>query len=76
MEVWLTWSGGSDRAVTGLKPGYGPGYADFDVNEGIAYAISLGEFRMPVVTGLQLEDCLPGEPEDPFTGSWRILLAP
>jgi len=76
MEVWLTWSAGSDRAVTGLKPDYGPGYADFEVDGGTAYAISLGEFRMPLVTGLRLKECLPGEPEEPFTGSWRILLAP
>jgi hypothetical protein len=76
VEVWLTWPDGADRAVTGLKPDQGPGYADFTVDQGIPYAISVGELVMPLVTGLRLESCPVEEDEEPFTGSWRIVLAP
>jgi hypothetical protein len=75
VEVWLTWSDGADRAVTGLKPDEGPGYADFKAVPNITYAISVGELGLPLVTGLQLETCSV-EGEEPFTGSWRIVLAP
>jgi hypothetical protein len=76
IAVWLIWPDGADRAVTGLKPDQGPGYADFDADEGVSYDISLGEFAMPLVTRLRLEGCPVGEDEEPFTGSWRIVLAP
>lgn len=77
IEVWLTWAEGVDRAVTGLKPDEGLGYADFYVDPDTVYSISVGDLGMPLVSGLQLEDC----PVDPaegegFLGSWRILLAP
>lgn len=77
VEVWLTWAQGADRAVTGLKPDEGLGYADFNVEPNTAYAISVGELGMPLISGLQLEDC-PDEGEDgePIAGSWRIVLAP
>jgi hypothetical protein len=76
VEVWLTWSDGADRAVTGLKPGREPGYADFDVGPDIAYTVSVGELGMPLVTGLRLEPCPVEEGEEPFAGSWRLVLAP
>jgi hypothetical protein len=75
VAVWLTWPDGADRAVTGLKPGQGPGYADFSAEEGTSYAISVGELAMPLVTGLRLESCSV-EDEDPLIGSWRIVLTP
>lgn len=74
--VWLVWSDGTDRAVTGLKPAQGPGYADFNAAPGVNYTLTVDELRMPLVTGLQLESC-PAEPGDPsYLGSWRIVLAP
>jgi hypothetical protein len=76
ISVWLTWPNGTDRAVTGLKLDHGPGYVDFDAEEGIPYAISLGEFVMPLVTGVRLPRCPGDEDEEPFTGSWRLVLAP
>jgi hypothetical protein len=76
VAVWLTWPDGADRAVTGLKPEKGTGYADFNADEGVTYAISVGELAMPLVTGLRLESCPVEDDEEAFLGSWRILLAP
>ncbi|MFO7741227.1 MAG: hypothetical protein R6X31_02835 [Anaerolineae bacterium] len=76
VDVWLTWSDGADRAVTGLKPGRGPGTADFNAAPDVGYTVSAGELGMPLVTGLELEDCPVEEGEEPFLGSWRLVLAP
>jgi hypothetical protein len=77
LEVWLTWAQGADRAVTGLKPDEGPGYVDFNAEVNTTYAISVGQLGMPVVSGLQLENCPRREGDwEPFAGSWRLLLAP
>lgn len=76
VEIWLMWPGGADRAVTGLKPQHGPGYADFDVETGVRYSLGVGELGMGLVTGLQLEPCPVAEGAEPLMGSWRILLEP
>jgi hypothetical protein len=75
VTVWLIWPGGADRAVTGLKPRDGVGYADFDAELGVSYALSIGELGMPLVTDLRIESC-PAEKkeEEPQLGSWRIVL--
>jgi hypothetical protein len=74
VEVWLMWDGGSDRAVTGLKPEQGMGYADFDAEQGVDYSIGIGELGAPLVTGLQLESCPEEKGKEPLVGSWRIVL--
>jgi len=76
VEVWLTWPGGADRAVTGLKPRHGAGYADFDAEPGVRYALGVGELGMPLVTDLRLESCPGEEGEEALMGSWRIVLEP
>ncbi len=38
-EVWLLWDDGADRAVTGLRPDRGLGYADFTVEAGRLYKL-------------------------------------
>ena len=75
--MWLTWNEGADRAVTGLKPDQGLGYADFNAQPDTVYDISVGDVGMPVVTGLELEACPPGEGDtESILGSWRVVLAP
>ncbi len=82
VEVWLTWAGGADRAVTGLKPRNGAGFADFNVEEGESYAISIGELGVPLVSNLRVEPCSLDELGDndsddeggALMGSWRIVL--
>jgi hypothetical protein len=76
VEVWLMWPGGADRAVTGLKPQRGAGYADFDAEPGASYEIGVGELGMPLVTDLQVGPCVQEEVEEPLMGSWRIVLGP
>lgn len=76
VEVWLIWSDGADRAVTGLKPAHGAGYADFNAVPDVTYALSVDGLRIPAVTGLRLEDCPGEEAEESFLGSWRIVVGP
>jgi hypothetical protein len=74
VELWLMWDGGTDRAVTGLKPEQGMGYADFDAEQGVDYSIGIGELGAPLVTGLRLEPCPEEKGKEPLVGSWRIVL--
>lgn len=74
--IWLMWPGGADRAVTGLKPEKGAGYADFDVEPGVSYDLGTSELGVPLVSGLLLGSCPVQEGEQPVTGSWRIVLEP
>ncbi len=76
--VWLMWPGGADRAVTGLKPQHGAGYADFYVEPGVSgsvnYALGIGELGLPLVTDLRIESCPARKGKEPLLGSWRIVL--
>ena len=76
IELWLMWPGGADRAVTGLKPQQGVGYADFYGEPGVSYSLGISELGMPLVADLQIENCPTAEGEGPILGSWRIELAP
>lgn len=76
VEVWLVWTAGADRAVTGLKPSNGAGYADFDAEPGVRYALSVGELGRPLVTGLQMEPCPTQGSGEPALGSWRLVVEP
>jgi len=76
VEVWLVWTGGADRAVTGLKPRDGAGYADFNAEPGVRYALSVGELGRPLVAGLQIEACPAQGSEAPAPGSWRLVVEP
>lgn len=76
VEIWLMWPAGADRAVTGLKPWMGRGYADFDLQPGVEYMLSVSELGAPLVSGLRADPCQSQEGEGPALMSWRILLAP
>lgn len=67
--LWLLWADGADRAVTGLRPWIGPGYADFDLQPGIFYALSVEEPNAPVTSGLSLPLCPDGKP-----GAWEMVI--
>lgn len=68
--LWLTWPGGADRAVTGLRPNIDPGYADFSLLPEVPYALSIGEPNAPVLSGLFLQAC----PEESQLGSWEVVV--
>jgi hypothetical protein len=76
VEIWLMWTGGADRAVTGLKPQKGGGYADFLAEPDVRYALGAGELGMPLATDLRIEPCPAREGEEPVMGSWRVVLEP
>ncbi|MEA3340287.1 MAG: hypothetical protein U9R15_10005 [Chloroflexota bacterium] len=75
VDIWLMWPGGADRAVTGLKPQHGAGYADFEAEPDVRYSLGVGELGMALVSNLRLEPC-PVDEENEEIGSWRILLEP
>ena len=60
-ELWLTWDGGADRAITGFKPEHGLGYADFTVQPGRSYNLYLDSPTGLPLFGFQIEPCLPSE---------------
>jgi hypothetical protein len=68
--LWLTWPGGADRAVTGLRPWIDPGYADFQLEPEVPYALSIDEPNAPVLSGLTAPAC----PAASQPGSWRIVV--
>jgi hypothetical protein len=70
-EVWITWDGGSDRFVTGLKPEIDPGYGDFDMQPDQAYNVGVDKPTSVIVSGLRADVC-----ETDGRTSWRLVLAP
>lgn len=67
--LWLLQADGADRAVTGLRPWIGPGYADFNLQPGVFYALSVEEPNAPVISGLALPLCPDGK-----QGSWELVI--
>ena len=72
--LWLTWPGGADRAVTGLRPQIDPGYADFTLLPDVPYALSIGEPNAPVLSGLTVQLCPTMGGGEPQPGSWRVVV--
>jgi hypothetical protein len=62
VRITVTWEGGEDNFYTGLFPEVNPGYADFEMQPGIVYAVMVGEtnekiqeIRSANTCGLMLE---------------------
>ncbi|MBN1177598.1 MAG: hypothetical protein JXD18_00170 [Anaerolineae bacterium] len=72
--LWLTWPGGADRAVTGLRPLIDPGYADFTLEPDTPYALSVDEPNAPVISGLTVQTCPGEEGTQPRLGTWYVVL--
>jgi hypothetical protein len=70
-EIWITWEGGADRFVTGLKPEIDPGYGDFDMQHDQAYNIGVDKPTSVLVRDLRAEPC-----ETEGRTSWRLILGP
>lgn len=70
-EVWITWDGGSDRFVTGLKPEINPGYGDFDMQLDQTYNIGIDKPTSVLVRDLRAEPC-----ENEGHTSWQLILGP
>lgn len=52
VEVVVSWPSGQDRFFTGLRPGQGAGYADFEMNPNVEYAVALAGFSGDVAQAL------------------------
>ena len=72
--LWLTWPDGADRAVTGLRPTIDPGYADFSLQQGVPYALSIDEPNAPILSGLATQACPAGEDGTISPGVWQIVV--
>jgi len=74
ISLWATWAGGADRAVTGLRPEIDPGYADFLLQPGVVYALSVGEPNAPVISDLTVLPCPAEAGAEPLMGSWEVVV--
>ncbi|MEJ2488156.1 MAG: hypothetical protein P8Y68_20750 [Anaerolineales bacterium] len=65
----ISWDGNTNRFVTGLKPTFGLGYADFVMDPAVTYSLRLEDGGDPInsITGRLCEDTA-----EPFYGSWRF----
>lgn len=70
VEIRIQWDGGLGRFVTGMKPELSPGYADYAIEAGKIYQVSVGD-GLTVVRDLTAPQC-PGEGTT-FAGSWRLV---
>jgi hypothetical protein len=73
VELWITWTGGADRFLTGLKPEVGLGYADFDLQPDVVYALAVGEPMAWLTGDLSATRCRPGDENSPLS-SWRLTI--
>ncbi|HKJ27460.1 MAG TPA: hypothetical protein VJ965_07465 [Anaerolineales bacterium] len=69
VAVLVTWEGNTNRFITGLKPEFGLGYADFTMDPSKTYTLRLEDGGDPVtdITGRQCED-----QSEPYWGTWRL----
>lgn len=67
IRIEITWSGGADAFYTGLKPEVDPGYADFAMESGVEYSVTVGTEGSEVVRGLRAAD----EPCPGIEGPWH-----
>jgi len=76
VDVWITWDGGADRFVTGLKPEFGSGYGDFDMQPDVSYRVGAGtQLALALVSNLRAASCTT---PSGVAGrlSWDIVLRP
>ena len=66
VEIVITWDGGINRFLTGLKPEFGLGYADYAMDPALTYTLRLEDGGDPV-DGLTGRTC-----DEGFLGSWRL----
>jgi hypothetical protein len=70
IEVLVVWDTGQDHFFTGLKPELGLGYGDFEMTEGVTYAVQIAG-NTELVTDLSAEEC-GDDGDDVYLGSWLL----
>lgn len=74
VDVWITWDSGADRFVTGLKPEFGIGYGDFDMQPEVRYRVGAGtQSALALVSGLRADACTT-QGGGAGRWSWNIVL--
>lgn len=73
LELWLLSSTGADRAVTGLRPAVGLGYADFTVTPGERYNLHVRAPTGAPVAVVAIERCLPEDGGEGWS-SWLLTI--
>ncbi|HET7089384.1 MAG TPA: hypothetical protein VFL17_12115 [Anaerolineae bacterium] len=76
VDVWITWDGGADRFVTGLKPELGPGFGDFDMQPDVSYRVGAGsQSTLALVGNLSADPCTTDVGAEGRL-SWNVVLQP
>lgn len=70
VQIIVTWDGGRDTFITGFKPEFGLGYADFEMTPGVSYELRLAESDDPV-PDLIARECS-GEGGGRFWAIWVV----
>lgn len=70
VEVVVTWEGGENHFFTGLKPEFGPGYADFSLTPGITYTLRLAQGGQPI-PNLSAPECQ-SQSGERYWGTWLL----
>ena len=73
IEIAAFWPGGEDRFFTGLKPELDPGYADFEMRQGVRYRVALASVSSEVTAELSTRPPAGACPEGSGPISWRIV---
>ncbi len=74
VKVQVEWEGNTDTFFTGLKPEISPGYADFQMEKGKTYTVTLPGLSEPVV-GISSVDCQT-ESGKVSTPSYQLVFQP
>jgi hypothetical protein len=76
VDVWITWDGGADRFVTGLKPEFGSGFGDFDMQPDVSYRVGAGTQSALALVGNLRADACTTEAGEAGRLSWDVVLRP
>jgi hypothetical protein len=76
VAINVSWSGGQDTFFTGFKPDIDPGYADFKMEPGQRYELTLPDFEIigqaPEIN-IESKTLCRALPED-ILPSWQVVL--
>ncbi|MGD2027466.1 MAG: tetratricopeptide repeat protein [Anaerolineales bacterium] len=72
VAILVSWDTNTNRFITGLKPEYGLGYADFEMDPAVTYSLRL-EVGGDPVNSITVQQC--ENADEPYWGSWQFNFA-
>jgi hypothetical protein len=78
IEIRIQWEGGGSRFTTGMKPELSAGYADYEIEPGKVYQITVGD-GLTVAANIVAPTCpastavAGGVQSAAYAGSWRLV---